>query len=440
MGKFVRSLFGQVVIALILGITLGWAYPSFAVALKPLGDGFIKLIKMVIAPLVFGVVVHGIVGAGDLRKVGRVGVKAIVYFEVLTTIALVLGVVLAYVVRPGVGMNIDPKTLDASALSAYTSHVAQVTNEVDVIMRIIPSTIVDAFAQGDILQVLLVAILFGVGLALLGERGRTVTHVIEETVDVLFKVIGFIVKLAPLGVLGAVAFTVGKYGVASLGRLGLLVALYYVAAALFVLVVLGVVLRLAGFSIFKLLRYLREELLIVFGTASSDAVLPQVMRKLEGMGIKNSTVGLVIPMGYSFNLDGFSIYLTLAAVFIAQATNTPLSTGRSADGARGRVAHLQGRERRAGIGDRRAGRDALGDTGDPGDRPRAGAVGGLVHGHRARGLEPDRQLRRHRSDRGLGGRHRPGAGEAGAGRARVHRGVCLPSRWRRRRSRPPLGW
>ena len=220
MRGFIRSLFGQVVVALIIGILLGWLYPAVAVALKPLGDGFIKLIKMVIAPLVFGVVVHGIVGAGDLRKVGRVGLKAIIYFEVLTTIALLMGVVLAYVVEPGVGMNIDVKSLDASAMSAYTSHVAQVTNEVDVLMRIIPTTVVDAFAQGDILQVLLFAILFGVGLAMLGERGRTVTHVIEELVDVLFKVIGFIVKLAPLGVLGAVAFTVGKYGVASLERLG----------------------------------------------------------------------------------------------------------------------------------------------------------------------------------------------------------------------------
>jgi aerobic C4-dicarboxylate transport protein len=327
MRGFVRSLFGQVVIALIVGILLGWQYPGVAVALKPLGDGFIKLIKMLIAPLVFGVVVHGIVGAGDLRKAGRVGLKAIIYFEVLTTIALVTGVVLAYVVRPGVGMNIDVKTLDASALSAYTSHIAQVTNEVDVLMRIIPTTVVDAFAQGDILQVLLFAILFGVGLAMLGQHGQTVTHCIEESVNVLFKVIGLIVKLAPLGVLGAVAFTVGKYGVASLEQLGMLVALYYVAAALFVLIVLGGVMWLAGFSLFKFLRYLREELLIVFGTASSDAVLPQVMRKLEAMGIKDSTVGLVIPLGYSFNLDGFSIYLSLAAVFVAQATNTHLSTG-----------------------------------------------------------------------------------------------------------------
>src|SRR6516164_684410 len=327
MRGFVRSLFGQVVIALIVGILLGWQYPGVAVALKPLGDAFIKLIKMLIAPLVFGVVVHGIVGAGDLRKVGRGGLKAIIYFEVLTTIALVTGVVLAYVVEPGVGMNIDVKTLDASALSAYTSHIAQVTNEVDVLMRIIPTTVVDAFAQGDILQVLLFAILFGVGLAMLGQHGRTVTHVIDESVNVLFKVIGLIVKLAPLGVLGAVAFTVGKYGVASMEQLGMLVALYYVTAALFVVIALGGVMRLVGFSLFRFLRYLREELLIVLGTASSDAVLPQVMRKLEGTGIKDSTVGLVIPLGYSFNLDGFSIYLSLTAVFVAQATNTHLSTG-----------------------------------------------------------------------------------------------------------------
>jgi aerobic C4-dicarboxylate transport protein len=251
MRRFVGSLFGQVVIALIVGILLGWKYPAIAVALKPLGDAFIKLIKMLIAPLVFGVVVHGIVGVGDLRKVGRVGLKAVIYFEVLTTIALLTGVVLAYVVEPGVGMNIDVKSLDASALSAYTSHIAQVTNEVDVFMRIFPTTVVDAFAQGDILQVLLFAILFGVGLATLGEHGRTVTHCIEESVNVLFKVIGLIVKLAPLGVLGAVAFTVGKYGVASLEQLGMLVALYYVAAALFVIIVLGGVMRLVGFSLFK---------------------------------------------------------------------------------------------------------------------------------------------------------------------------------------------
>lgn len=324
--RFHKTLFGQVVIALILGVIVGVVWPEFATKLKPLGDGFIKLIKMIIAPLVFCVVVHGICSTGDLKKVGRVGVKALVYFEIVTTFALALGVLLAYVLQPGVGMNVDPSSLDASAMAAYTDRVAQATSTVDFIMRIIPSTFIDAFAKGDILQVLLIAILFGTAVAALGERGRPVTSAIDSLAHVFFKLIGFIVKLAPLGVLGAIAFTVGKYGVGSLKQLGMLVALFYVTCTIFVIGVLGFILRLAGFNIFKLLRYLREELLVVLGTASSDSVLPQVMRKLERMGIKDSTVGLVIPTGYSFNLDGFSIYLTLAAVFIAQATNTPLST------------------------------------------------------------------------------------------------------------------
>ncbi len=325
--SFFRSLFGQVVVALVLGVVIGMAWPDFAVSLKPLGDGFIKLIKMVIAPLVFGVVVHGMVGAGDLRKVGRVGIKAIVYFEVVTTIALVLGIVLAYVFEPGVGMNIDPSSLDPKAMASYTQHVGHVTGTVDFLLRIIPTTVVDAFAKGDILQVLLISIVFGAGLALLGDYGQPLAHSIERITNVLFKVIGFIVKLAPLGVLGAIAFTVGKYGIGSLKQLGYLVVLFYVTVTIFVVGVLGLIMRLAGFSIFKFLRYLREELMIVLGTASSDSVLPQIMRKLEALGIKDSTVGLVIPTGYSFNLDGFSIYLTLAAIFIAEATNTPLSTG-----------------------------------------------------------------------------------------------------------------
>jgi aerobic C4-dicarboxylate transport protein len=324
--SFFKSLFGQVVVALVLGVVLGIAWPDFAVSLKPLGDGFIKLIKMVIAPLVFGVVVHGIVGAGDLRKVGRVGLKAVVYFEVLTTIALALGVVLAYAFAPGLGMNIDPSKLDPKAMAAYTQHVGQVTGTVDFLLRIIPTTVVDAFSKGDILQVLVISIMFGAGLASLGEYGKPLAHSIERITAVLFKVIGFIVKLAPLGVLGAIAFTVGKYGIGSLKQLGYLVLLFYFAVAIFVVVVLGGIMQLVGLSIFKFLRYLREELMIVLGTASSDSVLPQIMRKLEALGIKDSTVGLVIPTGYSFNLDGFSIYLTLAAVFIAQATNTLLST------------------------------------------------------------------------------------------------------------------
>ncbi len=324
--RFYKTLFGQVVIALILGVIVGALWPDFAASLKPLGDGFIKLIKMIIAPLVFCVVVHGICSTGDLKKVGRVGVKALVYFEIVTTFALALGILLAYTLQPGVGMNVDTSTLDASAMAGYTSRVAEATSTVDFLMKIIPATFVDAFAKGDILQVLLIAILFGTAVAALGERGRPVTAAIDSLAHVFFKVIGFIVKLAPLGVLGAIAFTVGKYGVGSLKQLGMLVALFYVTCFIFVLGVLGTILRLAGFNIFKLLRYLREELLVVLGTASSDSVLPQVMRKLELMGVKDSTVGLVIPTGYSFNLDGFSIYLTLAAVFIAQATNTPLTT------------------------------------------------------------------------------------------------------------------
>ncbi|MGU3546170.1 dicarboxylate/amino acid:cation symporter [Methylobacterium sp. A52T] len=327
MKRLYGSLFGQVVAALMIGILVGRLWPEFAVTLKPLGDVFIKLIKMVVAPLVFGVVVHGIVGAGDLRKVGRVGLKSLIYFEVVTTVALALGLVLAYVFAPGHGMNVDVATLDAKSLTSYTDRVGQVTGTVDFLMKIVPTTFVDAFAKGDILQVLLLAILFGAGLSLLGERGKPLADSLERITEVLFRIIGFIVRLAPLGVLGAVAFTVGKYGVGSLKQLSMLVMLFYAGVALFVVVVLGSIMRLAGFSLFKLLAYLREELTVVAGTASSDCVLPQVMRKLERLGIKESTVGLVIPTGYSFNLDAFSLYLTLATVFIAQATNTDLSFG-----------------------------------------------------------------------------------------------------------------
>jgi len=329
MPNIFKSLFVQVVIALVLGIVLGVLYPQFAVQLKPLGDGFIKLIKMLIPLIVFCVVVHGIAGAGDLTKVGRVGVKAIVYFEVITTVALCLGILLAYTFQPGVGMNIDPNSLDPKAMSGYVDRATQVASggTVEFLMKIIPATVVGAFASGDVLQVLLFALLFGCALALVGERGRPVLELIERGGEVLFRIMMFIVRLAPLGVLGAIAFTVGKYGIGSLRQLGYLVGLFYVTVAIFVVVVLGLVMRLAGFSLVKFLRYLREELSVVLGTASSDSVLPQTMRKLEKLGIKASTVGLVIPTGYSFNLDAFSIYLTLAAVFIAQATNTPLSTG-----------------------------------------------------------------------------------------------------------------
>ena len=327
MPKFFKSLFGQVVIALVVGIVVGVLWPQFGANLKPLGDGFIKLIKMIIAPIVFCVVVSGICGTGDLKKVGRVGIKAIIYFEIVTTFALILGIVLAYSFNPGAGMNIDPRSLDAAAMSAYTDRVGQVKGGwVDFVLRIIPTTFVDGFARGDILQVLLVSIMFGAAVSLLGEKGRPVVDLIDRLSHAFFKMISFVIKLAPLGVLGAVAFTVGKYGIASLKQLGFLVLIFYVTCAIFVLGVLGLIMRMTGFNILKFLRYLREELMVVLGTASSDSVLPQIMRKLEQLGIKASTVGLVIPTGYSFNLDGFSIYLTLAAVFIAQATNTPLAT------------------------------------------------------------------------------------------------------------------
>ena len=325
MFKFFNSLFGRVVIALVVGIVLGALFPQFAQALRPLGDGFLKLIKMIIGPIVFCVVVGGMARAGDLKKVGRVGLKAVAYFEVMTTIALVIGAVLAYVTKPGVGMNIDLHSLDAASLDTYTGQVKNLKDTSGFLLKIIPDTMFDAFAKGDILQILVFSVLFGAALSMLGPRVERVNTLIDEIGQALFKMMGFIIKLAPLGVLGAIAFTTGKYGVASLKQLGLLVIVFYASCFVFVFAILGIVMRLSGFSIFKLIRYLREELSIVIGTASSDAVLPQVMRKLEWMGVKDSTVGLVIPTGYSFNLDGFSIYLTLAVIFIAQATNTPLS-------------------------------------------------------------------------------------------------------------------
>jgi aerobic C4-dicarboxylate transport protein len=285
---------------------------------------------MIVAPIVFCVVVHGIAGAGDLKKVGRVGGKALVYFEVMTTLALIVGLILAYVVAPGVGMNIDTATLDSHALTTYAdnAHKLKGGGIGSFILNIIPTTSFDALARNDVLQVLFFAIIFGVSLALVGEPAQSVTNMIESVSKVLFRAMGLIVRMAPFGVLGAVAYTVGQYGVGSLRQLASLVVLFWFAVAFFVIVVLGTVLRVAsGLNILRLLNYLREELTIVLATASSDAVLPQIMRKLERMGVKQSVVGLVIPTGYSFNLDAFSIYLTLATVFIAQATNTPLSFG-----------------------------------------------------------------------------------------------------------------
>jgi aerobic C4-dicarboxylate transport protein len=324
-----KSLFVQVLAALLLGIILGVATPDFAIGLKILSDAFLKLITMIVAPIVFCVVVHGIAGAGDLKKVGRVGVKALIYFEGMTTVALVIGLVLAFAFAPGHGMNIDPATLDAKAMSSYADNASKLKGGGvgSFLLNIIPTTSFDALARNDVLQVLFFAIIFGVSLALVGDKAKQVASLIDQASIVLFRAMGLIVRVAPLGVLGAVAYTVGRYGVGSLKQLISLVVLFYASVAIFVLIILGGVMRLAGLNILKFLGYLREELMIVLATASSDAVLPQIMRKLERMGVREEVVGLVIPTGYSFNLDAFSIYLTLAVVFIAQATNTPLSFG-----------------------------------------------------------------------------------------------------------------
>jgi len=319
--RFAHSLYAQVLVAVALGAILGVLNPALGAAMKPLGDGFIKLVKMLIAPIVFTTVVTGIAKMGDLKRVGRIGLKGIVYFEVLTTFALALGLVVGKMVRPGAGMNVDPAKLDTSAIASYTSSSHSLST-VDFLLNVIPKDVADAFARGDILQVLLFAILFGVALAAFKARGSLVLRFIDELSHVLFRIVAIVMRLAPLGAFGAMAFTVGKFGIASLFKLGQLMATFYVTSLLFILLVLGLVMRWAGLGILKFLRYIREEILIVLGTSSSESALPLLMRKLEKLGCPESVVGLLVPMGYSFNLDGTSIYLTLATLFIAQATNT----------------------------------------------------------------------------------------------------------------------
>ncbi|MCU4580599.1 C4-dicarboxylate transporter DctA [Acinetobacter gyllenbergii] len=324
--QFKSSLFLQVIFALILGIIIGISFHDFSLALKPLGDGFIALIKMLIAPIVFCVVVLGLYGANDLKKMGKVGAKTILYFEVVTTIALILGIAIAYMFKPGVGMNIDITKLDGKDLNVYTERAHSMSSGADFLLHIIPKTFVDAFARGDILQVLLIAILFGIALLMIPKHfAELVCKAIEAFSEVFFKMMALIIRLAPIGVFGSVAYTTAKFGVDSLMQLGYLVLLFYVTCILFVLIVLGGILKISGLNIFKFLNYFKAELSIVLGTASSDSVLPQIMKKLKNLGIKESTVGLVIPTGYSFNLDGFSIYLTLGVIFIAQACNIDLS-------------------------------------------------------------------------------------------------------------------
>ncbi len=321
---FYKSLYLQVIVAIAIGILLGYFYPQTGEAMKPLGDGFIKLIKMIIAPIIFCSVVVGIAGMEDMKKVGKTGGYALLYFEVVSSIALLIGLLIINFVQPGVGMNIDPASLDTKSLAAYTKPGAMQTTT-EFVLNIIPNTLVDAFAKGEILQVLLIAVMFGFALHRFGGRGTLVFDVIEKTSHVLFTIVGYIMKVAPIGAFGAMAFTIGKYGIGSLLSLGKLMGTFYLTCLLFVIVVLGLIARYHGFSIFKFIRYIKEELLIVLGTSSSESVLPRMMVKLENLGVQKSTVGLVIPTGYSFNLDGTSIYLTMAAVFVAQATNTPMT-------------------------------------------------------------------------------------------------------------------
>jgi aerobic C4-dicarboxylate transport protein len=319
-----KILYFQVLAAVVLGVLLGNFYPTVAVDMKPFGDAFIKGIKMLIAPIIFCTVVVGIAGMEDMKKVGKTGGIALLYFEVMSTIALIVGLLIVNVLQPGAGMNIDPATLDTKAIAAYTGP-GQMATTTEFLLNIIPNTVVDAFAKGEILQVLFIAVLFGFALHKFGGRGTLVFDIIEKFSHVLFDIIGIIMKFAPIGAFGAMAFTIGKYGVGSLFSLGKLMGAFYITCLIFVFVVLGIVARLNGFSIFKFVSYIKEELLIVLGTSSSESVLPRMMEKMELLGAKKSCVGLVIPTGYSFNLDGTSIYLTMAAVFIAQATDTPMT-------------------------------------------------------------------------------------------------------------------
>ncbi|QEL13358.1 dicarboxylate/amino acid:cation symporter [Limnoglobus roseus] len=324
---FYAHLYFQVLVAIALGAAVGHFFPATGTAMKPLGDGFIRLIKMMIAPIIFTTVVVGIAKVGDMKKVGRVGLKALVYFEVVSTLALAIGLVVVNVVRPGAGINADPATLDASAVESYKTQ-AKSLKAVDLLLHMIPDSAVGAFAGGEIIQVLVFSVLFGVALSLYGEPGHVLVDLLDRLSHVLFLAIGFIMRAAPIGAFGAMAFTIGAFGLGTLVSLGQLMACVYLTCVLFVALVLGTIARLAGFRIGAFLRYIKEELLIVLGTSSSEAALPRMMTKLENLGCAKPVVGLVIPTGYSFNLDGTSIYLTMAAVFIAQATNVPLGIGQ----------------------------------------------------------------------------------------------------------------
>lgn len=327
MPKLFKSLYFQVIVAIITGMLLGHFYPSFAVQLKPLGDGFIKLIKMMIAPIIFCTIVTGIAGMQNTKKVGRVGLKAILYFEVVSTVALIIGLVVINILRPGVGMNVDASSIDPEAVSGYIKD-SESQSVSEFLLNIIPENIVNALSTSNILQVLFFSVLLGFALSKIGSKAAPLLKGIQSLEDGLFTVIKMIMKVAPLGALGAMAFTIGKYGIGSLASLGQLMLSFYLTCVLFIVFILGGILKYCGFNIFRLLSYIKEELLIVLGTSSSEAALPSLMGKLEKVGCSEPVVGLVVPTGYSFNLDGTSIYLTMAAIFLAQATNTPMDFGQ----------------------------------------------------------------------------------------------------------------
>lgn len=318
-----NTLYVQVLIGVVLGALFGYFKPAWGVELKPLGDAFVSLVKMLIGPIIFTTVVVGLAGMGELKKVGRVGLKAIVYFEIVTTLALVIGLVVANVFAPGAGFHADPASLDAKAVERYAGAAKNLTT-VEFLLHIIPKTFVSAFAEGEILQVLLLAILFGLALGKMGDHGRPILNLLHEVARVFFGIVSMVTRLAPLAAAGAMAFTIGQYGIGRLAQLGQLLACVYLTCLIFVVVVLGAIARMAGFSLWKIIRYMREELLLVLGTSSSESALPGLMEKMERVGCSRPVVGIVVPSGYSFNLDGTCIYLTMAALFIAQATDRPL--------------------------------------------------------------------------------------------------------------------
>ena len=325
--RFYEVLYVQVIFAIIVGILLGHFFPEFGESLKPLGDAFIKLVKMIIAPVIFLTVVTGIAGMNDMKSVGRVAGKAMLYFLTFSTLALVVGMIIANIIQPGAGLNIDPSTLQSAKVSEYVSK-AQESSMIAFFMNIIPTTVLSPLTEGNILQVLFVSVLFGISLASVGERGKPITDLLQVAAAPMFKLVSIVMKVAPIGALGAMAFTIGKYGLHSISHLMLLIVTFYITSILFVLLILGAVARYNGFSIVGLIRYIKDELWLVLGTSSSEAALPNLMQKMEAAGCKKSVVGLVVPTGYSFNLDGTNIYMTMAALFIAQATNTDLTIGQ----------------------------------------------------------------------------------------------------------------